>query len=176
MCIHGIEEKCVQSERAPRVKYSYEPTKKKRRRETVCKERETLARPSPTFFPLPQIFLFFFLFVEGETKDKKQTKKIPSSKGACACLSSSVSLSSSLLKKKRVVCVCNLFRFHAFLTRLTFIETFNRHRRALRTRRARIVRVKDTETRRDDEFCASPATRVGVFHRDEDECVATTFE
>ena len=108
MCIHGIEEKCVQSERAPRVKYSYEPTKKKRRRETVCKERETLARPSPTFFPLPQIFLFFFLFVEGETKDKKQTKKIPSSKGACACLSSSVSLSSSLLKKKGW-CVCVIF-------------------------------------------------------------------
>ena len=33
-------------------------------------KKETLARPSPTFFPLPQIFLFF-LFDEGETKAKK---------------------------------------------------------------------------------------------------------
>ena len=74
MCIHGIEEKCVQSERAPRVKYSYEPTKKKRRRETVCKERETLARPSPTFFPLPQIFLFFFFCL---LKEKQRTKNKP---------------------------------------------------------------------------------------------------
>lgn len=105
MCIHGIEEKCVQKSERARVKYSFEPTKKKRRRETVCKERETLARPSPTFFPLPQIFLFFFL-LEGETKAKKaqkgtmtrkQTKKKFHHQKACACLSSSCVISSSLL-------------------------------------------------------------------------------
>ena len=152
------------------------PQKRKEDARRFAKKERLWRGQVPHFSLSRKFFSFFFLFVEGETKDKKQAKKIPSSKGACACLSSSVSLSSSLLKKKRVVCVCNLFRFHAFLTRLTFIETFNRHRRALRTRRARIVRVKDTETRRDDEFCASPATRVGVFHRDEDECVATTFE
>lgn len=67
-------------------------------------KKETLARPSPTFFPLPQIFLFFFL-LEGETKAKKaqkgttrkQTKKKFHHQKACACLSSSCVISSSLL-------------------------------------------------------------------------------
>lgn len=54
-------------------------------------KKETLARPSPTFFPLPQIFLFF-LFDEGETKAKKFHHQ-----KACACLSSSCVISSSLL-------------------------------------------------------------------------------
>ena len=98
MCIHGIEEKCVQKSERARVKYSYEPQKRKEDARRFAK-KETLARPSPTFFPLPQIFLFF-LFDEGETKAKKFHHQ-----KACACLSSSVSLSSSLLNKKRVVCV-----------------------------------------------------------------------
>ena len=68
-------------------------------------KKETLARPSPTFFLLPQIFLFFFL-LEGETKAKKaqkgtmtrkQTKKKFHHQKACACLSSSCVISSSLL-------------------------------------------------------------------------------
>ena len=71
MCIHGIEEKCVQSERA-RVKYSYEPTKKKRRRETVCKERD-FGEAKSHIFPSPAIFSLFFLF-EGETKAKTNQK------------------------------------------------------------------------------------------------------
>ena len=60
MCIHGIEEKCVQSERA-RVKYSYEPTKKKRRRETVCKERD-FGEAKSHIFPSPANFSLFFFF------------------------------------------------------------------------------------------------------------------
>lgn len=35
-------------------------------------KKETLARPSPTFFPLPQFFLFFLF--EGETKAKTNQK------------------------------------------------------------------------------------------------------
>ena len=62
MCIHGIEEKCVQKSERARVKYSYEPQKRKEDARRFAK-KETLARPSPTFFPLPQIFLFFFFFV-----------------------------------------------------------------------------------------------------------------
>ena len=104
MCIHGIEEKCVQSERAPRVKYSYEPTKKKRRRETVCKERD-FGEAKSHIFPSPANFSLFFL-LEGETKAKKaqkgtmtrkQTKKKFHHQKACACLSSSCVISSSLL-------------------------------------------------------------------------------
>lgn len=103
MCIHGIEEKCVQSERA-RVKYSYEPTKKKRRRETVCKERD-FGEAKSHIFPSPANFSLFFL-LEGETKAKKaqkgtmtrkQTKKKFHHQKACACLSSSCVISSSLL-------------------------------------------------------------------------------
>ena len=102
MCIHGIEEKCVQKSERARVKYSYEPTKKKRRRETVCKERD-FGEAKSHIFPSPANFSLFFL-LEGETKAKKaqkgttrkQTKKFHHQK-ACACLSSSCVISSSLL-------------------------------------------------------------------------------
>ena len=97
MCIHGIEEKCVQKSERARVKYSYEPQKRKEDARRFAK-KETLARPSPTFFPLPQIFLFFFL-LEGETKAKAQeetNQKIPSSKGVCMSILLCV-ISSSLL-------------------------------------------------------------------------------
>ena len=60
MCIHGIKEKCVQSERAPRVKYSYEPTKEKRRRETVYKERD-FGEAKSHIFPSPANFSLFFV-------------------------------------------------------------------------------------------------------------------
>ena len=72
-------------------------------------KKETLARPSPTFFPLPQIFLFFFL-LEGETKGKAQgddeetNQKIPSSKGVCMSILLLCHILLPLIKK-RVVCV-----------------------------------------------------------------------
>lgn len=107
MCIHGIEEKCVQSERA-RVKYSYEPTKKKRRRETVCKERD-FGEAKSHIFPSPANFSLFFL-LEGETKAKAQgddeetNQKIPSSKGVCMSILLLCHILLPLIKK-RVVCV-----------------------------------------------------------------------
>ena len=69
-------------------------------------KKETLARPSPTFFPLSFAnFSLFFFLLEGETKAKKaqkgttrkQTKKKFHHQKACACLSSSCVISSSLL-------------------------------------------------------------------------------
>ena len=106
MCIHGIEEKCVQSERAPRVKYSYEPTKKKRRRETVCKERETLARPSPTFFPLPQIFpLFFFCLLKEKQRTKNKPKKFHHQKARVHVYPPLCHYPPPSCKKKGGVCV-----------------------------------------------------------------------
>ena len=147
MCIHGIEEKCVQSERA-RVKYSYEPTKKKRRRETVCKERD-FGEAKSHIFPSPANFSLFFFFCLKEKQRQKRhkrgrrgnkPKKNSIIKRRVHVYPPLVSYPPPSYKKKGGV--CNLFRFHAFLTRLTFIETFNRHRRVLRTRRARIVRSK----------------------------------
>ena len=108
MCIHGIEEKCVQSERA-RVKYSYEPTKKKRRRETVCKERD-FGEAKSHIFPSPANFSLFFL-LEGETKAKAQgddeetNQKIPSSKGVCMSILLLCHILLPLIKKRVVVCV-----------------------------------------------------------------------
>ena len=108
MCIHGIEEKCVQSERA-RVKYSYEPKKEKRRRETVYKERD-FGEAKSHIFPSPANFSLFFFLLEGETKAKAQgddeetNQKIPSSKGVCMSILLYV-ISSSLFKKKGCVCV-----------------------------------------------------------------------
>ena len=106
MCIHGIEEKCVQKSERARVKYSFEPTKKKRRRETVCKERDFGEAKSHIFPSLFRKFFSFFFLLEGETKAKKaqkgtmtrkQTKKKFHHQKACACLSSSCVISSSLL-------------------------------------------------------------------------------
>ena len=144
MCIHGIEEKCVQSERA-RVKYSYEPTKKKRRRETVCKERD-FGEAKSHISPKAKFFFFFCLKEKQRQKRHKRgrrgnkPKKNSIIKRRVHVYPPLVSYPPPSYKKKGGV--CNLFRFHAFLTRLTFIETFNRHRRVLRTRRARIVRSK----------------------------------
>ena len=145
MCIHGIEEKCVQSERA-RVKYSYEPTKKKRRRETVCKERD-FGEAKSHIFPSPANFSLFFCLKEKQRQKRhkrgrrgNKPKKNSIIKRRVHVYPPLVSYPPPSYKKKGGV--CNLFRFHAFLTRLTFIETFNRHRRVLRTRRARIVRSK----------------------------------
>ncbi len=110
-------------------------------------KKETLARPSPTFFPLPQIFLFFFCLKEKQRQKRhkrgrrgNKPKKNSIIKRRVHVYPPLVSYPPPSYKKKGGV--CNLFRFHAFLTRLTFIETFNRHRRVLRTRRARIVRSK----------------------------------
>lgn len=69
-------------------------------------KKETLARPSPTFFPLSFANFSLFFLLEGETKAKKaqkgtmtrkQTKKKFHHQKACACLSSSCVISSSLL-------------------------------------------------------------------------------
>ena len=106
MCIHGIEEKCVQKSERARVKYSFEPTKKKRRRETVCKERD-FGEAKSHIFPSPANFSLFFL-LEGETKAKAQeetNQKIPSSKGVCMSILLLCHILLPLIKKRVVVCV-----------------------------------------------------------------------
>ena len=110
MCIHGIEEKCVQKSERARVKYSYEPTKKKRRRETVCKERD-FGEAKSHIFPSPANFsLFFFCLKEKQRQrhkkgdDEETNQKIPSSKGVCMSILLLCHILLPLIKK-RVVCV-----------------------------------------------------------------------
>ena len=108
MCIHGIEEKCVQSERA-RVKYSYEPTKKKRRRETVCKERD-FGEAKSHIFPSPANFSLFFVCVK-EKQRQRQKGTTRSKRKKNSIIKRRVHVYPPLchillpLEKKRVVCV-----------------------------------------------------------------------
>ena len=62
-------------------------------------KKETLARPSPTFFPLPQIFLFFFRLMKEKQRQKNSIikRRVHVYPPLCHILLP--------LEKKRVVCV-----------------------------------------------------------------------